>query len=81
MPNQGLLAITFFETISFSILLILYFLLDQGRPARYFRFWIAGWVAQTLWAVLLMFSLSAPGKCGPRDCSVECAYMWNCACS
>ena len=60
MPNQGLLAITFFEAISFSILLVLYFLLDRGRPARFFRFWIAGWVAQTLWAGLLMFSLSLP---------------------
>jgi PAS domain S-box-containing protein len=60
MPNQGLLAITFFETISFCILLVLYFLLDRGRPARFFRFWIAGWVAQTLWAVLLMCSISLP---------------------
>ena len=62
MPNQGLLAITFFEAVSFSILLVLYFLLDRGRPARYFRYWIAGWVAQTLWACLLLLSLSLPGN-------------------
>jgi PAS domain S-box-containing protein len=62
MPNQGLLAITFFEAISFAILLILYFLLDRGRPARYFRFWIAGWVAQTFWAALLLFSFPLPGN-------------------
>jgi len=62
MPNQGLLAITFFETISFSILLILYFLLDRGRPARFFRFWIAAWAAQTFWAALLMYSLSVSGN-------------------
>ena len=55
-PNQGLLAITFFEAISFSILLVLFFLLDRGRPARFFRFWIAGWVALTLWSGLLILS-------------------------
>jgi hypothetical protein len=62
MPNQGLLAINVFETISFSILLILFFILDRGRPARFFRYWIAGWAAQTVWAALLMFSVSVPGN-------------------
>src|ERR1700737_5163532 len=62
MPNQGLLAITFFEAISFSILLVLFFLLDRGRPARFFRFWIAGWVAQTLWSGLLIVSLLEKGN-------------------
>ena len=62
MPNQGLLAITFFEAIAFSILLVLYLLLDRGRPARFFRFWIAGWVGQTLWSGLLIFSLSVQGN-------------------
>src|ERR1035437_7609549 len=61
MQNQGFLAITFFEAISFSILLVLYFLLDRDRPTRFFRFWIAGWVAQTLWSGLFILSLSAPG--------------------
>src|SRR6266853_1112783 len=61
-PNQGLLAITFFEAISFSILLVLYFLLDRGRPARFFRFWIAGWVALTLWSVLLILSFLMKGN-------------------
>src|SRR5258708_5231922 len=70
-PNQGLLAITFFEAISFAILLILYFLLDRGRPARFFGFWIAGWAAHTLWASLLMFSLNAPGNAG-RLIALEC---------
>ncbi|MGH9680115.1 MAG: PAS domain S-box protein, partial [Candidatus Acidiferrales bacterium] len=62
MSNQGFLAITFFETISFSILLVLYLLLERGRPPRFFRFWIAGWAAQTLSACLLMFSLSTPAN-------------------
>jgi PAS domain S-box-containing protein len=62
MPNQGLLAITAFEAIAFSILLVLYFLLDRERPARFFRFWIAGWVGQTLWSGLLVFSLLMQGN-------------------
>ncbi len=62
MVNQGLLAITFFEAIGFSILLVLYFLLDRDRPARYFRLWMAGWVGQTVWAGLLIFSLIVPGN-------------------
>ena len=61
MPNQGFLAITFFETISFSILLILYFILDRGRPARFFTYWLIGWATQTICAGLLMFSVSVPG--------------------
>src|SRR5258708_812602 len=71
MPNQGLLAITFFEAISFSLLLVLYFLVDRGRPARFFGFWIVGWIAHTLWAGLLMFSLSVPGNAG-RVIAMEC---------
>ena len=57
MQNQGLLAITFFESISFIILLILYFLLDRDRPARFFRFWIAGWAALTVFSVLRILSI------------------------
>jgi two-component system NtrC family sensor kinase len=57
MQNQGLLAITFFESISFAILLILYFLLDRDRPARFFRFWIAGWTAFTVFSVIRIISI------------------------
>jgi PAS domain S-box-containing protein len=57
MQNQGLLAITFFESISFAILLILYFLLDRDRPARFFRFWIAGWTAFTVFSVVRIMSI------------------------
>src|ERR1035437_10064426 len=71
MQNQGFLAITFFESISFIILLVLYFLLDRGRPARFFRFWIAGWVAQSLWAGLFMFSMAMPGN-AIRVIALEC---------
>src|ERR1700733_6693462 len=57
MQNQGLLAITFFESISFVILLILYFLLDRDRPARFFRFWIAAWTALTVFSALRILSI------------------------
>jgi PAS domain S-box-containing protein len=57
MQNQGLLAITFFESVSFFILLILYFLLDRDRPARFFKFWIAGWVALTVFSALRIVSI------------------------
>ena len=57
MQNQGLLAVTFFESISFIILLVLYFLLDRDRPARYFRFWIAGWTALAVFSVLRILSI------------------------
>jgi len=48
MTNQGLLAVTCFAAISYFIILILFFLVDRDRPARFFRFWMAGWVALTL---------------------------------
>jgi len=57
MQNQGLLAITFFESISIAILLVLYFLLDRDRPARFFRFWIAGWTAFTVFSVVRIISI------------------------
>jgi len=62
MQNQGLMAITFFEAIAFSILLVLYFFVDRDRPARFFRFWIAGWVAHTVWAGAVMLALLMPGN-------------------
>ncbi len=76
MQNQGLLAITFFEAIAFSILLVLYLLLDRGRPARFFRFWIAGWVGQTLWSGLLVFSLSVQGNMS-RVMALEAHLSWE----
>jgi PAS domain S-box-containing protein len=62
MTNQGHLAVIFFEAISFSIILALYFLLDRHRPARYFRFWIAGWAAFTLWSGLQILSILNGGN-------------------
>ena len=64
MYNQGFLAIAFFEAISIFALLLIYFSLDRDRPARYFRIWIAGWVALAAWSLLLIFSTSIPGSIG-----------------
>jgi PAS domain S-box-containing protein len=47
MPNQGLLAITFFEASAFSILLFLYLVLYRDMPARFLRLWLAGWALFT----------------------------------
>jgi PAS domain S-box-containing protein len=64
MPNQGLLAITLFEAISFSILLVLFLLLDRDWPARFFRFWMAGWAAFTLCSGLQILSTLRGGNAG-----------------
>src|SRR5580692_1457344 len=71
MQNQGLLAITFFESISFAILLILYFLLDRDRPARFFRFWIAGWAAFSIFSAVRILSIVMASDLG-RLMAVEC---------
>jgi PAS domain S-box-containing protein len=71
MQNQGLLAITFFESISFFILLILYFLLNRDRPARFFRFWIAGWTALTIFSVIRILSILSSSDVA-RLIALEC---------
>ncbi len=75
MQNQGLLAITFFESISFVILLILYFLLDRDRPARFFKFWIAGWTALTIFSALRILSIIYASDV-VRLIAVECYPGW-----
>jgi PAS domain S-box-containing protein len=47
LPNQDLLAIAFFEASASFILLVLCFLLQGGFPARFFRYWLAGWALFT----------------------------------
>jgi hypothetical protein len=46
-PISGLPAIAFIEGSAILILLVLYWLLAKGFPARFFRFWIAGWALFT----------------------------------
>jgi PAS domain S-box-containing protein len=47
LGNQGLLAIGFFETTAFIVLLVLFFLLRRDHPASYFRLWLTGWTCLT----------------------------------
>ena len=44
-PISGLPAIAFIEGSAILILLVLYWLLVKGFPARFFRFWMTGWAA------------------------------------
>ena len=48
LGNQGLLAIAFFETTAFIVLLVLFFLLRRDHPASYFRLWLTGWACLTI---------------------------------
>ena len=48
MITEGLLATAIFQTASFSILLVLFFLLLRDLPARFLRLWAAGWAALTV---------------------------------
>jgi PAS domain S-box-containing protein len=43
VSNTGLLASAFLEGSAAFILLVLYALLAPGFPARFFRYWLAGW--------------------------------------
>ena len=48
LGNQGLLAIAFFETTAFIILLVLFLLFRKDHPTSYFRLWLGGWLCLTL---------------------------------
>jgi PAS domain S-box-containing protein len=48
LGNQGLLAIAFFETTAFIVLLVLFFLLRRDHPTSYFRLWLTGWACLTI---------------------------------
>jgi PAS domain S-box-containing protein len=45
VSNPGFLAVAFIEGSAAIILLVLYWLLASGFTARFFRYWMAGWVA------------------------------------
>jgi len=51
LENQGLLAIAFFETTAFIILLVLFLLFRKDHPTSYFRLWLGGWLCLTLSAI------------------------------
>jgi PAS domain S-box-containing protein len=43
VSNPGVLAVAFIEASAAFILLVLFWLLAAGFPARFFRIWMAGW--------------------------------------
>ncbi len=55
VPNPGLPAIAFIEGSATLILLVLYWLLIKGFPARFFRIWLAGWVLFACFGVSRLF--------------------------
>jgi PAS domain S-box-containing protein len=55
--NPGLLAVAFMEGSAAFILLVLYWLLVPGFPARFFRYWSAGWTVYTGLEALRVYSL------------------------
>jgi PAS domain S-box-containing protein len=57
VSNPGFLAVAFIEGSAAFILLVLYSLLVSSFPARFFRFWIAGWTAYVFWGALRMLSI------------------------
>ncbi|MCI0628254.1 MAG: PAS domain S-box protein, partial [Acidobacteria bacterium] len=57
MQNQGLFAIAFLQVAALLVLLVLYMLLYRDLPARFFRFWIAGWAVTTVSGAALVLGL------------------------
>jgi PAS domain S-box-containing protein len=57
VSNPGFLAVAFIEGSAAFIILVLYTLLVPSFPARFFRYWIAGWSAYVLWGALRMVSI------------------------
>jgi PAS domain S-box-containing protein len=45
LSNPGFLALAFMECSAAFLLLVVYWLLLPGFPARFFRFWLAAWTA------------------------------------
>ncbi|MGA8143853.1 MAG: ATP-binding protein [Candidatus Acidiferrales bacterium] len=62
ISNPGFLAVAFIEGSAAFIILVLYSLLVHSFPARYFRFWIAGWAAYVAWGALRMVSIWRGGS-------------------
>lgn len=64
--NPGFLAVAFIEGSAAFILLVLYWLLAQGFPGRFFRYWMAGWTLYLGVSAMRIFSLWRGGPDNPR---------------
>jgi len=65
VSNPGFLAAAFIEASAAFILLVLYWLLAPGFSARFFRFWIAGWMVYVGLGSLRIYSLWYGGSDSP----------------
>ncbi|HXA79275.1 MAG TPA: ATP-binding protein [Candidatus Acidoferrales bacterium] len=65
-PNPGFLAVAFMEGSAAFILLVLYWLLVPSFPARFFRYWLAGWTVYVGLEGLRIYSLWRGGSNDPR---------------
>src|ERR1700691_303347 len=64
--NPGFLAVAFMEGSAAFILLVLYWLLVPGFPARFFRYWLAGWTVYVGLEGLRIYSLWSGGSDEPQ---------------
>ncbi|MGB0034715.1 MAG: ATP-binding protein [Candidatus Acidiferrales bacterium] len=69
VSNPGFLAVAFIEGSAAFILLVLYWLLAPGFPARFFRYWMAGWTAYVILGAMRIISLWRGGPDNPRFAS------------
>lgn len=64
--NPGFLAVAFIEGSAVFILLVLYWLLTSNFPARFFRYWLAGWTVYAGLEALRVFSFWSGGPDHPH---------------
>jgi PAS domain S-box-containing protein len=62
LSNPGFLAAAFMECSAAFLLLLLYWLLLPGFPARFFRYWLAGWMVYTGLECLRVLSIWKGGS-------------------
>ena len=66
ISNPSFLAVAFIEASAAFILLVLYWLLAPGFPARFFRIWMAGWTVYLVLGGLRIYSLWSGGSDDPH---------------
>ena len=63
--NPGLLAVALMEGAAAFILLVVYWLLAPGFPARFLRYWMIGWVVYLGLGAMRIYSLLRGGPYDP----------------
>lgn len=62
LSNPGFLAVAFMECSAAFLLLVVYWLLLPGFPARFFRFWLGAWTVYTALECVRVASISRGGQ-------------------